>query len=373
MDYQLITTTEQLNKICASASLQPEIALDTEFVRTRTFYPKLGLIQLYDGKTVSLIDPLQIEDWQQFIDLLHNENIIKYLHAGSEDTEVFLRQFKFLPASLIDTQVMAGFLGQPLSWGFAAMVKHYTGIELDKSESRTDWLARPLSVRQCNYAAADVYYLLPIARKLHFEAEQLGKLSLILDECQMLARRRQNIVAPEDAWLEIKHVSMLRPRQLAILQRLAAWRLNHARLNDIAVNFVVKEETLWKIARFQPSSLAELNSLGVLASEIRLHGRTLIDCVNESMQQPESTLPARVVNLSDQPGYKQIFARLKNKIKEISQQSGYSPELLASRRQLNQLLNWHWQLKATSDFPELLRGWRGALFSEQLLAELQNN
>lgn len=373
MNYQLITTTEQLNKICASASLQPQIALDTEFVRTRTYYPKLGLIQLYDGHNVGLIDPLQIDDWRAFIELLLNENIIKYIHAGSEDAEVFLRLFDQLPSSLIDTQVMAGFMGQQLSWGFAAMVKHYTGIELDKTESRTDWLARPLSRRQCHYAAADVYYLLPIARQLHLEAEQAGKLSLIIDECQMLAQRRQKIVAPEDAWLNIKNVSLLRPRQLAILQWLAAWRLNYARLHDIAVNFVVKEETLWKIARFQPTSLAELRHLGLFATEIRLHGRTLIEGVSTVMQLPESTLPTPPINLADWPGYKQVFARLKQKINEISQQSGYSPELLASRRQLNQLLTWHWQLSVNSTIPEILTGWRGELFSEQLVAVLKSS
>ncbi|MEX8986810.1 ribonuclease D, partial [Salmonella enterica] len=135
-------------------------ALDTEFVRTRTYYPQLGLIQLFDGANVALIDPLGISDWSPLKAVLRDTGITKFLHAGSEDLEVFLNAFGELPEPLIDTQILAAFCGRPLSWGFASMVEEYTGVALDKSESRTDWLARPLSERQCEYAAADVWYLL---------------------------------------------------------------------------------------------------------------------------------------------------------------------------------------------------------------------
>jgi len=174
LNYQMITTNDALATMSEAARAFPALAIDTEFVRTRTYYPQLGLIQVYDGQQVSLIDPLEITDWTPFRELMMDRAVTKFLHAGSEDLEVFLNVFGELPQPLIDTQILAAFSGRPLSWGFASMVEEYTGLALDKSESRTDWLARPLTERQCDYAAADVWYLLPIAHKLMAETEAAG-------------------------------------------------------------------------------------------------------------------------------------------------------------------------------------------------------
>ncbi|STS13321.1 ribonuclease D [Klebsiella pneumoniae] len=170
----MITTDDGLRAVCEAASTASAVALDTEFVRTRTYYPQLGLLQLFDGQQVSLIDPLTINDWAPMRDLLLNQDVTKYLHAGSEDLEVFLNAFNLMPQPLIDTQILAAFCGRPMSWGFASMVEEYSGVALDKSESRTDWLARPLTERQCEYAAADVWYLLPIASQLMAETDRAG-------------------------------------------------------------------------------------------------------------------------------------------------------------------------------------------------------
>lgn len=236
----------------------------------------MGLIQLFDGKHVALIDPQGITDWSPLRDILRDTAITKFLHAGSEDLEVFLNTFGELPQPLIDTQILAAFCGRPLSWGFAAMVEEFTGVALDKSESRTDWLARPLTERQCEYAAADVWYLLPITTKLMVETEASGWLPAALDECRLMQQRRQEVLAPEDAWRDITNAWQLRTRQLACLQLLADWRLRKARERDLAVNFVVREEHLWSVARYMPWSLGELDSLGLSGSEIRFHGKTLI-------------------------------------------------------------------------------------------------
>jgi ribonuclease D len=224
LNYQMITTNDELASLCEVTRDFPAIALDTEFVRTRTYYPQLGLIQMYDGKHVSLIDPLGITDWTPMRDLLLDTAVTKYLHAGSEDLEVFLNTFGIMPQPLIDTQILAAFSNRPLSWGFAAMVEEYTGLTLDKSESRTDWLARPLTERQLEYAAADVFYLLPIAGQLMKEAEASGWLPAALDECRMTQLRRQEVVDPKEAWRDISNAWQLRTRQLACLQLLADWR-----------------------------------------------------------------------------------------------------------------------------------------------------
>ncbi|CAM3125786.1 Ribonuclease D [Klebsiella spallanzanii] len=366
----MITTNDGLRAICEAANAVSAIALDTEFVRTRTYYPQLGLLQLFDGNQVSLIDPLVITDWEPMRELLLNKNVTKYLHAGSEDLEVFLNAFHLMPQPLIDTQILAAFCGRPMSWGFAAMVEEYTGVALDKSESRTDWLARPLTERQCIYAAADVWYLLPIAEKLMAETDRAGWLSAALDECQLMQQRRQEVLDPAQAWHDIGNAWQLRTRQLGCLQLLADWRLRKARERDLAVNFVIREEHLWNVARYMPSSLGELDSLGLSGSEIRFHGKTLISLVEKAQALPEEALPEPLQNLIDMPGYRKVFKDIKALVQAVSAEKGVSAELLASRRQINQLLNWHWGLKNGNGQPELVSGWRGELMADRLNALL---
>lgn len=370
MNYQMITTNNALLALCEEARNAPAIALDTEFVRTRTYYPQLGLLQLFDGQRVALIDPLGITDWSPMQALLQNSEVTKYLHAGSEDLEVFLHEYGVMPQPFIDTQILASFCGRPGSWGFAAMVEEFTGLKLDKSESRTDWLARPLTERQCDYAAADVWYLLPVAHQLLAETDRAGWLSAALDECELMKNRRQDILDPDEAWRDITNAWQLRPRQLACLQLLAAWRLRKARDRDMAVNFVVREEHLWAVARYMPGSLGELDSLGLSGSEIRFHGKTLLSLVEKAQAIAEEALPEPLLNLMDMPGYRKVFKDIKTMVQDISVAKGLSAELLASRRQINQLLNWHWKLKTSALLPELISGWRGELMSEPLLALL---
>jgi len=371
VNYTLIDQNHQLASVCQLARQHDAVALDTEFVRTRTYYPQLGLIQLFDGDQLILIDPLPISDWTPFIELLQDTTVTKFLHAGGEDLEVFLHRFGCLPQPMIDTQILAAFSGQPLSWGFAAMVNHFNQIELDKSEARTDWLARPLTERQCQYAAADVAYLLPIAHQLMSDTETAGNMAAALSECEMLCQRRLDTLQPEEAWRDITNAWQLRPRQLAALQRLAAWRLQIARQKDMAVNFVVREENLWKVARYLPGSLGELDHLGLSGHEIRFHGKTLIDLVADAQAQDETTLPAPLPNLIDNPQYKQVFKEIKALVKQISEETGFSQELLASRRQINQVLSAEWGIKQTQRAPELLNGWRGELLKPGIRQILQ--
>lgn len=359
-----------LKAACDAAGHVSAIALDTEFVRTRTYYPQLGLIQMFDGERVVLIDPLTISDWAPMRDLLVNKRVTKYLHAGSEDLEVFLNTFGVMPDPLVDTQILAAFCGRPMSWGFAAMVEEYTGIALDKSESRTDWLARPLTERQCDYAAADVWYLLPIAHKLLAEADSSGWLPAALDECNLMKQRRQEVTDPVEAWRDITNAWQLRTRQLACLQLLADWRLRKARDRDMAVNFVVREEHLWSVARYMPGSLGELDGLGLSGSEIRFHGSAMLSLVEKAKVLPEDALPAPLLNLMDMPGYRKVFKEIKALVQDVSKEQGVSAELLASRRQINQLLNAHWQLKTQTMSPELISGWRGKIMADRLAALL---
>lgn len=369
LDYQLITTDEELQVVCERASRFARVALDTEFVRTRTYYPKLGLMQIYDGEQATLVDPLNITDWQPFKDLLANADVTKLLHACSEDLEVFQHEFDVLPQPLIDTQIFAAFNKRSLSTGFAALVSEYLHIDLDKSESRTDWLARPLTERQCVYATADVFYLLPMADTIIQETEALGWSDAAQNECIMMSKRRCEITDPQDAYRDITNAWQLNERQLACLRNLAAWRLTYARERDMAVNFVVREENLWQVARYQPSSLAELEPLGLSGPEVRFHGRTMLRLVAESLTLDDSELPKKIERIVDHAGYKKVFKDIKALIQNVSDNSGLNVELLASRRQINQLLKCYWQGKQQQ--PELLQGWRGELMGNVLTEYLE--
>ena len=158
--------------VCALAGQQSAVALDTEFVRTRTFYPTLGLIQLYAGDEVALIDPTTIQDFSPFIALLADERVTKVLHASGEDLEVFQHYFQQLPQSMCDTKVVANFLGFANSPGFATLVQHYSKLKLIKAlPAPIGWLARYL-IRKLQYAAADVWYLLPLYQQMQAQLAQ---------------------------------------------------------------------------------------------------------------------------------------------------------------------------------------------------------
>ncbi len=364
LNYHIVNSDIELEYVCQRARQAKYVALDTEFVRTRTYFPTLGLIQLYDGQQIVLIDPLSIRQWQPFCHLLTDEKVTKILHACSEDLEIFMHEFNTLPEPMIDTQILAAFDNYPLSTGFAKLVSDKLCIQLDKSESRTDWLARPLTQKQYNYAAADVYYLLPVAQQLIHQLTQTNWLYAALDDCQRVCQRRRQSIYPEKAYLDITNAWQLKPQQLAILQLLAAWRIRYARQYNIALNFVVKEEHLKQLTITQPKTLYELRQLGLANTEIRHHGTTLLALIKQGQEVDEDKWPKRIERLIDYPNYKKAAKTLKALLQSLADEKSINSELLSSRRQINQLLRWHWQKKEGK--PVLMSGWRGELFSRQI-------
>ncbi|NOI67776.1 ribonuclease D [Vibrio sp. 99-8-1] len=367
MNYQIIDTTSALEEICQKASQHDTIMLDTEFVRTRTFFPQLGLVQLYDGENLSLIDPTLIDDLSSFERLLKNAGVLKVLHACGEDLEVFKQSFNCTPFPMVDTQIMAAFLGHGLSTGFAALVSEYLDVELDKSESRTDWLARPLTEKQLQYAAADVFYLKPMYEQLESKITKAGWWDAALQESELLIEKRSVEVDPEKAYLSIKGAWQLTPNQLAILKPLATWRVKEALKRDLALNFVFKEQDLWSVARYELKSLKKMEENDVDHRSIRRHGEKIITMVKKAQLISEDEWPEKIERLMDYPGYKQQFKALKDEVKVASQNSGLATEFLASKKQLNQLLRWVWvKQRDAAKLPDVLQGWRRDLFGNKL-------
>ena len=356
--FKLITEDSALAEVCAFARQQSAVALDTEFVRTRTLYPQLGLIQLYAGDEVALIDPTTIQDFFPFIALLADDHVTKVLHACGEDLEVFQHTFQQLPQPMCDTQVMANFLGFANSPGFATLVQHYFQIEIDKGASRTDWLARPLSDTQLRYAAADVWYLLPLYQQMQAQLAQTEWQSAVKNECEFLLNKRAHSGKyPDTAYFAIPNAWKLNSLELMRLKILAKWRMEEAMKRDLALNFVVRSENLWAVAKYNPKSTSALLELGLSTSEVRIHGKKLLQLLEQVKRIDPKDYPLMIQRLTGDPRYKTALKALQQKLTEITPEN-LPQELIASRRSLENLMKWHWLNATKEDFPELLQGWR---------------
>lgn len=337
MQYELVTTFEKLDSVCNLAQQQKAVALDTEFVRTRTLSPHLGLIQLYDGHQLVLIDPLAIDDLSPFIALMENTRVVKVLHSCSEDLETFLTAFNTVPTPVFDSQFAASILGLGASLGYAKLVELLCDVSLDKGESRTDWIARPLREAQLSYAANDVLYLLPCYEHLVEKINEAGKLEWVYQEIAQLADKKRSQMPEEFAYMQIKNNWRLSKEQLTVLQALAAWRLATARKKDMALNFVFKEIHLYEAARLMPSSKSGLSQLhGVNPQSIRRYGETIITLISEARDKyaatSESQRLPKVSRLIDVASYKQTLASLKAVSDKIANENNVSPEVIASKK-----------------------------------------
>ncbi|QIR14379.1 ribonuclease D [Shewanella aestuarii] len=339
------------------------LVLDTEFVRTRTYYANLGLIQAYDGKTLALIDPIAIKDLAPFWALLTNENIIKLVHSCSEDLEVFAHYGKCQPKPLFDSQIAASLAQMGHGLGYAKLVEQCLSVELDKGESRTDWMKRPLSDAQLQYAANDVYYLYKLYPQVLAKLNELNRLDWLYEEGERLTEGRLEGVEPETAYIKVKNAFQLTREQLAYLKVLARWRLEKAVLRNLALGFVIKDHALIALAKKQPQNLADLNRMSELTEhEKRFHGKDLLKVMaTADLKQ----LPEELDVIALKPTYKATFKAIKNIITEVSEQQNVAMEFIGSKRLIHQLMLWLYFDKQT-ETPLILSGWRGVLIGNRL-------
>lgn len=365
-----------LVELCQQLALSKVLAIDTEFVRTRTLYPKLGLLQVFDGKHLALIDPIAIEDLSPFWQLMSDGNIIKVLHACSEDLEVFLCAANCKPVNLIDSQIMMSFLGHGLSMGYAAMIQHFTGVELDKSESRTDWTKRPLSTRQLIYAEADVDYLFQVYPKIIAQVETAGWMEAVQQETQLLIERKFKPIDENLLYCNIKMSWRLDSKQLNNLKHLAIWRYQRAKVRDLPIGFIAKDDTLIAVAEREPKSVGAMANIeGVDVLDIRHQGKAMMAILKQASEISEQDYPAKLTRLDEYPGYKQIFKKVKTFIAGIAQDSNLTVENLASKKQINQFLTGFFKINGgggNTSSVDILLNWRLELFGQKLQAFAEN-
>ena len=375
--YQYIDTYDALRTYCQQAEQQSVIAVDTEFVRTRTFYPHIGLVQIFDGIDAVLIDPIAIDDLSPLKALLTNPNVIKVLHACSEDLETFEYAMGIMPEPLFDSQVAAQLAGLGNSLGYGRLVELLQGVILEKGESRTDWISRPLSPKQLQYAAEDVIYLLPCYHKLVEQLTEKRQLQWVYDEIAQLMRRKRAKIAPEHAYLLLKNTWKLQPLNLYALQLLAAWRLTFARENDITQNFIIREQSAFEIAYRLPGHKSGLFALDIVTpQEARRHCDVVLDLVKTARAAPESDYPAPTHRLTDVPMYKKHVAQIKAICVAAAESVDVDPTYFASKRQINQIISWYClefdDTRAFGMEPDLLVGWRGELVGAKINAAASN-
>lgn len=377
MQKQYVDEQNALVELCQKLQHSTVLMVDTEFVRTRTLYPKLGLLQVCNGEVIALIDPIAVDDLTPFWALIADESIEKVIHACSEDLEVFLTQANCRPKNLIDSQIMMSFLGHGLSIGYAAMVQHFLGITLDKSDSRTDWTKRPLSASQISYAQADVDFLYQLYPELKSQLQATPWFDAAKQDTELMIERKFSQTDTSQLYRNIKMSWRLSEKQLNLLQHLALWRLEQAQKRDMPIGFIAKDHTLIGLAKVNPSNMAVMSNIeGVEQLDIRHKGKAMLAVLKQANEVDEAHYPEKIVRLDEYPGYKQVFKKIKNYIAGVAKTHEQAVENFASKKQINQFLSWHYKLSAesiTQEQVDILRDWRMQLFGEQLLALANDN
>ncbi|WP_300656845.1 ribonuclease D [Pseudomonas sp.] len=365
IDIHWIRDNASLAQHCAGWRSLPFVAVDTEFMRVDTFYPIAGLLQVSEGERAYLIDPLLIDDWAPFSALLQDPAVVKVLHACSEDLEVFLRLTGSLPVALFDTQLAAAYLNLGFSMGYSRLVQAVLNIELPKGETRSDWLQRPLSETQVSYAAEDVLHLAEVYTQLQQQLTAEKNAWVLEDGAELVANLGRE-VAPEDVYREAKLAWKLSRAQLAVLRELCIWREREARARNQPRNRIIREHSLWPLARTQPDNLVALSRIDDMHPKtVRQDGEFLLQLIKKAAATPPADWPEAV----PEPLPLEASSLLK-KLRALGQREGerlnIAPELMLRKKTLEALLKSGYP-NGPYRLPDTLRGWRRELMGQALL------
>lgn len=368
MSLQPITDSQTLSRFCRALSAKPYVTVDTEFIREKTYWPQLCLVQVAaptdeDGtRHEGIVDVLAAGlDLDPLYELMANRAILKVFHAARQDLEIFYYRMGEVPAPVFDTQVAAMVCGHGDQIGYEAIVRKLLRQDVDKASRFTDWAARPLSERQLTYALSDVTHLLAVYEKIAKELERNGRAHWLEEEMAILTSATTYRNEPQDAWRRLK-TRNLKPRFLSILKSAASWREREAQERDIPRNRIVKDDTLLEVAASAPKSERELDRIRGLSNGF-VHGkmgRGLLAAVADGLSVPAKEAPRNERPLT-QPGLGAITDLLKVLLKYRCEEAGVATRLVATAEEL--------ELLAADDEADVpaLRGWRRELFGTEAL------
>jgi ribonuclease D len=357
----MIDTSDALTAFAASAARSPALALDTEFMREKTYRAELCLLQIADGDNAVCIDPLAIQDLSSLAPLLGASGGVKIMHAARQDLEVLFPAVGMVQP-VFDTQIAAALAGHPSQVGYAELVRRLLGVELAKAHTRADWSRRPLSAAEQEYALDDVRHLAALRVSLLDTLAAKGRVAWLEEELAALANPDALRVAPEEAWKKVKGLPGLDPGRQRLAQSLAAWRERRADERNRPRGWILDDALLREIAVRLPRSIEELTALPEMQeSVVRKCGEELLALVRDAgIGDPPPPLPRRE---RPDPAQLALVKRLADVATEVAKGLEINSEVLATRRELE-------KLAAGRQDVSLLRGWRKAIVGEKLLAAL---
>jgi ribonuclease D len=365
MQEYLIDTQDALQTLCEQLRGSEWLAIDTEFIRERTYYPGLCLIQVCNGEVAACVDPIVLQDIRPFLDILFDGSILKVFHAARQDLEIFWNDWRRFPLPLFDTQPAAALLGYGDQVGYANLVKQVLDVDLPKDQSRTDWSARPLEPQQVRYALDDVIYLGQLYLQMRGRLSDKARLQWLAADFAVLADPATYEPDPATTWKRVKGRQHLRGRQLAVLQALAAWREQQARSRDLPRKWVMKDDLMVELCRRQPRNLEALAKIrGMDPGLVRKEGSSVLELIHEASQKPKEKWPtekSRPKPLT--PQQEAMVDYLSAGLRLLAAQHQLSPQAIATHKDLQKLV------RGESDCP-LLGGWRRAVAGEPLRALL---
>ncbi|HIG44461.1 MAG: ribonuclease D [bacterium] len=370
-EFEIVVSPSRLCEVVGLCREKNVVAIDTEFARFNTYFPIVGLIQLYDGDACYLIDPVQIEDISGLTNLIEDSSVTKIFHACSEDLEVFKHCLGVAPAPLFDTQIAAAMLGVGFSVSYQNLVEHYLGFHVPKEETRSDWLRRPLTTAQLEYAALDVIYLLQVYEKQHLHLQERGRSSWVEQECQDLPTTIATQIDPQAYYQRVKNTSRLTRRQLGLLQSLCGWREIKARELDIPRNRVVDEKSLFLIAQLSLHKPDFQEFANLSPRQMRKYGDDLQSMVDAVVNVAEHELPPAILKPKTAVNNKSLKS-LKKIVDQKAKDINVAPEMLAKRRHLEQLLR-SVDEQGQYSLPAAFDGWRESVIGHELLQQLVKN
>ncbi|WP_072415707.1 ribonuclease D [Collinsella phocaeensis] len=330
-----ISTYEDLQAFCDRASAYAAVAIDTEFLRERTYHPRLCLVQAATPDECVVIDPLAIDDLGPLAAFMGNADVLKVFHACSQDMEVLYHALGVLPAPIFDTQVAAAFLGERMQMSYNNLVQAFCGVALPKSESLTDWSHRPLTGKQMEYAVDDVRYLIRAYDVIAARLAEEGRLTWVESELAPLRDLGHYVVDPRLAFKRVKRISSCTRRQLAVARELAAWREQRASSRDIPRKWVMSDEVLMALVKRAPRDAADLKRVRGTEQLSERDVEAVLAAAARGASCPQERLPfIGHARRAPSPETESVCDLMFALLRLVSERTGVATSLIASRDEL---------------------------------------